>query len=139
MKTHLAKFQRDVDKQIPDIENCGLAIIDFELWRPVYRQNFGKLQPYKDVSFRLVKDANPDFSATEVENEANRLFTEFAKTFITETIELAKQLRPKAKWGYYGLPHCFNGRGNVTEDCEKSIQDENDTYEYIFTNFIIFN
>ncbi len=30
------------------------------------------------------------------------------------------------QWGYYGLPHCFNGRVNVIEDCEQEIQDEND-------------
>lgn len=97
LKSHLEKFQLDVDKQIPDIENSGIAIIDFELWRPVYRQNFLKLQPYKDTSVKLVKDANPLLTKQEVDNEANRIFTEFAKTFMTETIELGKQLRPNAK------------------------------------------
>lgn len=128
LKAHLQKFQQDVDENIPDSENSGLAIIDFEYWRPVYRQNFGKLQPYKDLSIKLVKDANPTFSETEVKNEASRLFTEYAKIFMTETIELGKKLRPNAKWGYYGLPHCFNVKKNVTEDCEKSVQDENDKY-----------
>lgn len=97
LKAHLEKFQLDVDKQIPDKENSGIAIIDFELWRPVYRQNFGKFQPYKDTSVKLVKDANPLLTKQEVDNEANRIFTEFAKTFMTETIESGKLLRPNAK------------------------------------------
>lgn len=129
LRTHLEKFEQDVEKQIPDVENGGLAIIDFELWRPVYRQNFGKLQRYKEASNKLVSEANPHFSKTEVENEANLIFTEYAKLFMVETLELGKKLRPKAKWGYYGLPHCFNGKLNTPEDCEKNIKDENDSYE----------
>lgn len=97
LKAHLEKFRNDVDRQIPDEENSGLAIIDFELWRPVYRQNFGKFQPYKDTSVKLVRDANPLFTKEECDAEANRLFTEFARTFMTTTIELGKQLRPNAK------------------------------------------
>lgn len=97
LKMHLYKFQRDVDSQIPDKDNYGLAIIDFELWRPVYRQNFGKLQPYKDISVKLAGDANPHFTQEECVNEASRLFTEYAKTFMKETIELGQQLRPNAK------------------------------------------
>lgn len=132
LKDHLHMFEKHVDEFIPDKENSGLAIIDFESWRPVYRQNFGKLQPYKDLSIKLVKEANPLWSKCEVDNEANRLFSKYAKLFIMETLELAKTLRPKAKWGYYGLPLCFNGRGNVIEDCEKHIQDENDELEKFY-------
>ena len=36
LKIHLDKFEHDVDKYIPDKNNSGLAIIDFELWRPVF-------------------------------------------------------------------------------------------------------
>lgn len=126
LKAHLAMFEKDVDELIPDKDNSGLAIIDFESWRPVYRQNFGALQPYKDLSIKLVKQQNPNWSKSVIEAEAKRLFSVYGKLFILETLELAKELRPKAKWGYYGLPFCFNGRGNVIEDCEKNIQNEND-------------
>ncbi|KAJ6645442.1 Hyaluronidase Tab [Pseudolycoriella hygida] len=134
LKAHLEKFQLDVDKYIPDGENTGLAIVDFELWRPVYRQNYGKFQPYKDLSVELIKKLNTSYNEREVHEEASRAFTESAKMFMTETIKLGKQLRPKAKWGYYGLPHCFNGKGNVTEDCEQIIQDENDATQWLYEN-----
>ncbi len=97
LKIHLEKFELDVDKQIPDKENSGLAIIDFELWRPVYRQNFGKFLPYKDLSIKLIGAANPQFTKEEAMDEAQRVFTESAKTFMLETIKLGKQLRPNAK------------------------------------------
>lgn len=126
LRAHLEMFEKHVDELIPDKDNSGLAIIDFESWRPVYRQNFGTLQPYKDLSIKLVKQKNPYWSKNNIENEAKRQFSQYGKLFILETLELAKVLRPKAKWGYYGLPFCFNGRNNVIEDCEKSIQNEND-------------
>lgn len=126
LRAHLAMFEKHVDELIPDKDNSGLAIIDFESWRPVYRQNFGTLQPYKDLSIKLVKQEHPYWSKSDIEFEAKRLFSDYAKLFILETLELAKAIRPKAKWGYYGLPFCFNGRGNVIEDCEKNIQNEND-------------
>lgn len=126
LKAHLAMFEKHVDELIPDKDNSGLAIIDFESWRPVYRQNFGALQPYKDLSIKLVKQRYPHWSKNDIESEAKRLFSEYGKLFILETLELAKELRPKARWGYYGLPFCFNARGKVIEDCEKNIQIEND-------------
>lgn len=33
----------------------GIGVIDFESWRPIYRQNSGVLQPYKDLSYKLVQ------------------------------------------------------------------------------------
>ncbi|XP_037032943.1 hyaluronidase Tab y 2.0101-like [Bradysia coprophila] len=131
LKLHLEKFELDVDKYIPDKENSGLAIIDFELWRPVYRQNFGKLLPYKELSTTLVAEAMGNLT-DEAYSMARDFFTDSAKMFMLETIEFAKQLRPNAKWGYYGLPHCFNGRRNVTEDCEQHIQEENDATQWLY-------
>lgn len=97
LKLHLRKFEQDVDKNIPDKDNNGLAIIDFELWRPVYRQNFGKFQIYKNESIELVRDEHPHYTMEELNREADRMFTESAKNFMLETIELGKQLRPNAK------------------------------------------
>ncbi|KAG4078529.1 hypothetical protein HA402_009241 [Bradysia odoriphaga] len=132
LREHLEMFRKHVDELIPDKDNSGLAVIDFESWRPVYRQNFGVLQPYKDLSIKLVKQSHPWWSKNDIENEAKRQFSAAAKLFILETLSLAKELRPKAKWGYYGLPFCFNGRNNVIENCEKNIQVENDSTQWLY-------
>lgn len=134
LRLHLEKFENDVDKYIPDKENSGLAIIDFELWRPVFRQNFGRLLPYKELSTELVVNATANLTEEVARSMADRIFTHAAKMFMLETIKFAKQLRPNAKWGYYGLPHCFNGRKNVTEDCEQQIRDENDATQWLYDN-----
>ncbi|KAJ6620944.1 Hyaluronidase Tab, partial [Pseudolycoriella hygida] len=132
LKLHLEMFEKNVNELIPDKDNSGLAIIDFESWRPVYRQNFGTLQPYKDLSKKLVQQNHPRWTKNDIEKEADRIFTQHGKKFILETLRLAKELRPKARWGYYGLPFCFNGRGNVIEDCEKNIQKENDETQWLY-------
>lgn len=123
---HLYVFRKHLDELIPNKNNAGLAIIDFESWRPVYRQNFGTLQPYKDLSVQIEKEAHPLWSQRRLEAEANDRFEEAARAFMASTIETAKRLRPNAKWGYYGLPYCFNGRGNNIEECPREVQREND-------------
>lgn len=123
---HLAKFSQHVNDLIPDRSNNGLAIIDFESWRPVYRQNFGALQPYKDLSEQLLRQQHPLWPKSRIATEAVKQFEEDGKKFMLRTIELAKQLRPLARWGYYGLPFCFNGKGDNIETCARKIQIEND-------------
>lgn len=103
----------------------GIAIIDFESWRPVFRQNFGTLQPYKDLSMKLIHEQHRLWPRKRIEQEASRLFEKYARIFMEKTINIAKELRPYAKWGYYGLPLCFN-RG--TEKCAANVVEENNGY-----------
>lgn len=123
---HLTKFSENVNDLIPDRSNNGLAIIDFESWRPVYRQNFGTLQPYRDLSEQLVRQQHQFWPKSRIATEAVRQFEETGKIFMLRTIELAKQLRPHARWGYYGLPFCFNGKGDTIETCARKTQIDND-------------
>lgn len=122
---HLQVFRKHMDELVPDVNNNGLAIIDFESWRPVYRQNFGTLKPYKDLSVQIEKDEHPRWNQNRIEEEACKKFEKSAKDFMEITIKSAKSLRPRAKWGYYGLPYCFNGRPNSIEDCPREVQLEN--------------
>lgn len=43
-----------------------------------------------------------------------------------KSIETARTMRPRAKWGYYGLPYCFNGRGDAIENCPIEVRRENE-------------
>lgn len=123
---HAEIFQQHIKELIPDDQNDGLAVIDFESWRPVYRQNFGTLQPYKDLSVRLERQAHPLWSDRRIEEEARRRFEESARMFMSYSINYARKMRPNAKWGYYGLPYCFNGRGDNIENCPANVRTEND-------------
>lgn len=62
--------------------------------------------------------------------KATRRFEEAGRRFVEETVKVAKFLRPKAQWGYYGFPYCFNmnGKANMDEDCPSNVKDENNQY-----------
>lgn len=153
LAAHLRRFQHELDELMPDPQNAGLAIIDFESWRPVYRQNFGTLQPYQELSVDLVREQQQNnntisndnsksdtlddpLSATDnaaiekrVRTEATHQFQTAARAFMLETLRVAQRLRPNAQWGYYGLPFCFNLHKAT---CAPYISDENDTMRWLF-------
>jgi hyaluronoglucosaminidase len=53
------------------VNNNGLAVIDFESWRPIFRQNWGALAPYKEVSYQIEKGRHPLWPQKWIEDEAN--------------------------------------------------------------------
>lgn len=127
LNKQLEAFEKEVNKLIPDPKNAGLAIIDYgSLWRPVYRQNFGKLQPYRDLSEKIVRERNPSLSGECIAAEAKQEFEKAARKFMECTIDLARQLRPKATWGFFELPYCYNGVPGIIEDCPLEVQEEDD-------------
>lgn len=71
IEQHLVQYKKHVDQQIPDTNNSGLIIIDFESWRPILRQNFGDLTPYKDFSFKIEKQNHPDWTEKKQKSEVN--------------------------------------------------------------------
>lgn len=128
---HLQEYKIAVDDLIPDVNNNGLAIIDFESWRPIFRQNFGSLAPYKDLSFQIERDRHPFWTKSRQQQEAENRFEVAGQRFVEETILLSKKLRPNALWGYYAFPYCFNKNQN---ECPKEVRDENDRMGWIFRN-----
>jgi len=106
---HLETFSRDlVDKLIPDPGFSGLAIIDFEHWRPMFEENFGSLLPYKEYSMEIEKYNHPFWEKEDLKKEATRKFEKAATHFLKRTLQIARSIRPNAFWGYYGYPFCFN-------------------------------
>lgn len=71
IEQHLVQYKKHVDQQIPDANNSGIIIIDFESWRPIFRQNFGDLTPYKDLSFKIEKQHHPDWTEKKQKSEVN--------------------------------------------------------------------
>lgn len=132
LNKHLQLFAQVLDQLMPDRDNAGLGIIDFESWRPVYRQNFGTLQPYKQLSTQLQRNQHPSWSNSKIEAAASVAFEAAAVQFMRDTLQLAEQLRPHAIWGYYGLPFCFNGRGQSIEQCATNIRRENDGTQWLY-------
>lgn len=130
---HLDVFQETVETLIPENYD-GIGVIDFESWRPIYRQNFGSLQPYKDLSMEIEQNRHPLWNKNRLEQEAIERFEIAGKEYMEETLILAQQLRPNASWGYYAYPYCFNmvPPKNLRKDCPVEVQKENDRIKWLF-------
>lgn len=47
----------------------GIAVIDFEHWRPMFEENFGSLTPYKDYSIEIEKYNHPRWEKEDLQRE----------------------------------------------------------------------
>ncbi|XP_035696340.1 hyaluronidase-1-like [Branchiostoma floridae] len=104
---HLAKAAEDIVAIIPDPDFQGLAVIDWEKWKPVWHRNE---IIYKNASRELVEKRHPDWPKEKIEAVSKEEFETAARTMFEETILLARKLRPKGLWGYYHFPACYNDR-----------------------------
>ncbi|XP_041583391.1 hyaluronidase-4 isoform X1 [Vulpes lagopus] len=108
LQVHLEKADQDINYYIPAEDFNGLAVIDWEYWRPQWARNWNTKDVYRQKSRKLISDMQENVSATDIEYLAKATFEESAKAFMKETIELGIKSRPKGLWGYYLYPDCHN-------------------------------
>ncbi|XP_041377914.1 hyaluronidase-1-like [Gigantopelta aegis] len=93
---------------IPSPDFKGLAVLDWEAWRPYFYHNFDSLAVYKEKSVELVQARFPAWTnKTQIWDEAEREFNIGARLIMQGTLEASQSLRPLGKWGYYGFPRCY--------------------------------
>lgn len=126
LTNHLYKAQIDIKTILPQKNFSGLAVIDFESWRPIFALNFDSLQIYQKKSLELAKQKFPDYDKDALLKEATKEFERAAKSIIGKTLDLARQLRPIGKWGFYGYPRCWDNY------CNDSTIRINDQLNYIY-------
>nr|WJJ70397.1 venom protein U-MPTX.13-30 [Megalopyge opercularis] len=133
MDKHLAAFKKFLEVSVPDPEFSGLGVIDFESWRPIFRQNSGVLIPYRNISWEIERKRHPSWTEEQIKDEAKKRFEEAGEKYMFETLSLAKKLRPRALWGYYAYPYCFNmGSHHMFESCAKNVPAENDRLSWLW-------
>jgi len=101
LESHLARAENDIVRRIPDPDYDGLAVIDYESWHPLWEHTH---LIYKQASRAHALRQAPYLSGAELEEYASRQYEQSARVFMVETIRLAKSLRPRATWGYFGFP-----------------------------------
>ncbi|KAK0095127.1 hypothetical protein PV326_009152 [Microctonus aethiopoides] len=134
LSKHLNLFQQHLNDQI-DGDFSGLGIIDFESWRPIFRQHWVSLEAYKRLSIDIERSRHPWTSEKTLENLATKRFEKSGQIFMDETLKLAKKLRPNAKWSYYAYPYCFNVSPNDPSkaQCSLQVQSENNRMGWLWT------
>jgi hyaluronoglucosaminidase len=139
LTVHLSKLEDRINEFIPNKTFDGLAVIDFEHWRPIFRQNFyGHLTVYRNMTLREIKQKHPTWTRDQIEAQARSVFETAAIYFVNRTMLRAKKLRPNAKWGYYGFPHCFNRYRTLSDidRCPEQVEQENNKLMSMFHNAI---
>ncbi|XP_077424839.1 hyaluronidase-4 [Vanacampus margaritifer] len=114
LDVHLLKAYRDIQHFIPAEDFRGLAVIDWEFWRPQWSRNWHKKDVYRKKSRELTAKAYLNVTAAQVEQLAQRRFEKSARAFMQRTLQLGTRMRPDGLWGYYLYPDCHNY--NLHED-----------------------
>ena len=106
MSLHLATLAKDIERRIPDPDFAGLALVDKEGWSPLFCGNWvsGDSRYYNIYSEALVQAAHPSWNATRVRATAAEQWDAASKDFYLQSIQAARRLRPKARWGYFATP-----------------------------------
>lgn len=108
LEQHLQKMPSGVEKYIREKWATGLAVIDWEEWRPLWIRNWDTKDIYRRLSRQLVLQKNPTWPPEQVTRVAQQEFEMSAKKFMLETLKNAKNLRPNQLWGFYLFPDCYN-------------------------------
>ncbi|XP_018428068.1 PREDICTED: hyaluronidase-2-like [Nanorana parkeri] len=108
LRAHLLQMVDGINKYIPFTNKDGLAIIDWEDWRPTWLRNWDDKDIYRQASRQLVAFRHPNWTANDVNVEAKSEFENSAREFMVETLQQAKRSRPRQLWGYYLFPDCYN-------------------------------
>ncbi|XP_023260277.1 hyaluronidase-2 [Seriola lalandi dorsalis] len=108
LSQHLAKMPESVRKYIRESGAKGLAVIDWEEWRPLWIRNWENKDVYRRHSRELVRQKNPTWSPEQVGKVAQQEFEMSARKFMLGTLKQAKNLMPNQLWGFYLFPDCYN-------------------------------
>ncbi|XP_040009359.1 hyaluronidase-3 [Xiphias gladius] len=116
----------------------GLAVIDWEEWRPLWERNFGSKMEYRRLSKLLVRQERPGLSERAVTSLARQKFEESALKFMEETLRSAVIEHPKGFWGFYGFPSCFNKHKRKTDKsytgrCHRGTRQQNDRLSWLWS------
>ncbi|XP_075413499.1 hyaluronidase PH-20-like [Tenrec ecaudatus] len=107
LNDHLTEALKDIVSTVR-ANQTGLAVIDWEEWRPLWDRNWKPKNIYRDLSNELVQQQNAQLSLSEATKVAKQDFETAGKAFYLETLKLAKLLRPQYLWGFYLFPECYN-------------------------------
>lgn len=125
---HLARAQKQIDHYISQDSSPGLAVIDWESWRPLWDQNWGSKRIYQKLSISRTLQMLPFLSLEQILKLAKKQFQRAGRHFMEKTISLGTGERPNRRWGFYLFPDCYNYGWNklgYTGECSHKTHKQN--------------
>ncbi|KAM4676045.1 hyaluronidase PH-20-like [Discoglossus pictus] len=108
MVQHLNKAKKDILYYVPSDTQQGLAVIDWEDWRPNWIRNWASKLIYRNMSIEYAQEKDPTLSQEKAKSVAKVQFESAAKSLMLNTLNLGKSLRPHHLWGFFNFPNCQN-------------------------------
>ncbi|XP_040584641.1 hyaluronidase-like isoform X2 [Mesocricetus auratus] len=108
LSEHLKKSASDIADAVTWWRAEGLAVIDWEGWKPQWDRNWGSREIYKNQSLAFTRHHHPEWSEAKVRTVAQQEFENAGRSFMNITLTLALEMRPKRLWGFYLYPDCYN-------------------------------
>lgn len=115
LKRHLEKATKEITELLNN-NFQGLAVVDWEEWRPLWRRNWVPKMVYREASKQWVRKRFRGLSPEEQTHLAKVEFEEAARVLMETTLALGKKLRPHGFWGFYRFPDCFNDKWGKEEN-----------------------
>ncbi|XP_069795602.1 hyaluronidase-2-like [Narcine bancroftii] len=136
---HLDGVKRDITRYMRSWDSKGLAVIDWEEWRPLWIRNWKSKQIYRNSSLLLVSERHPDWSQADISRQAQFEFEQSAQRFMVRTLQEARNIRPHSLWGFYLFPDCYNhdyknNAVNYTGRCPDVEVSRNDLLTWLWRN-----
>ncbi|XP_004478317.2 hyaluronidase PH-20 [Dasypus novemcinctus] len=134
IEAHLHKAANDIIQTVP-VDQVGLAVIDWENWRPTWERNWAPKDIYKNMSINLVQQQNPKLNFAEATQKAKEEFEKTGRMFMQDTLNLGKSLRSNYLWGFYLFPDCYNhnyNRPGYTGICYELEKKRNDRLNWLW-------
>ena len=102
MQAHLASLETAADLTLPK-DWDGVIGFDWEGFQPTYDHFL--FTGYRNKSMDIVRAEHPDWNnETQIAAQAAADFDAAAQAFFNATISKMRQIRPKARIGFYGTP-----------------------------------
>lgn len=121
LEEHFRKVRVDVEQRLPP-DYDGMVCIDYENWNILWERlvNRPTTDPSPDAQDEDFKDDWKDYLKTvhpewptltpqQQEELARSSYNAACKDFFLRTIQLCKELRPRAKWGVFDFPNTLYG------------------------------
>ncbi|XP_044041435.1 hyaluronidase PH-20-like [Siniperca chuatsi] len=129
LKASMNKARADIDYYIPSKTSRGLAVIDWEEWRPLWDRNWGTKRIYQTLSVAHVMKTNCSLTVQQATNKAKQQFQVAARSFMSGMLAMGRAMRPNYLWGFYLFPNCYNygwEKPDYTGRCSKEVRRQND-------------
>ncbi|XP_070710325.1 hyaluronidase PH-20-like [Pempheris klunzingeri] len=135
LKASMNKARADIKYYIPSKTSRGLAVIDWEEWRPLWDRNWGNKRIYQTLSVAHIMHTNRSLTVQQATEEAKLKFQVGARSFMSGMLSVGRAMRPNYLWGFYLFPNCYNygwEKPGYTGQCSREVRRQNDELRWLW-------